>query len=62
MKKYNEISISAYTPPPNGYRTVDGVTEYMGQDFRTEERYREYRECGFDEIIYAGETKYQGDT
>lgn len=61
MKKYNEISISAYTPPPNGYRTVDGVTEYMGQDFRTEERYREYRECGFDEIIYAGETKYQGE-
>ena len=61
MRKCKDISISAYTPPPNGYRTVDGVTEYMGQDFRTMERYREYRDCGFDEIIFAGETKYNGE-
>lgn len=61
MKKYKDISISAFTPPPNGYRTIDGVTEYMGQDFRTRERYLEYRNCGFDEIIFAGETKYCGE-
>lgn len=60
-KSEKQISISAFTPPPNGYRTVDGITEYMGEDFRTEERYREYRECGFDEIIFAGEDKYNGE-
>lgn len=61
MKKYNEFMISAWTPPPNGYLTVGGKTTWLGQDFRTEERYREYRECGFDTIVFAGETKYQGE-
>ena len=65
MAKKNILSVSAYTPPPNGYRTLRGSgkdeTEWLGQSFQTEERYREYRECGFDELLIAGEDKYLGE-
>ncbi|MBQ8291559.1 MAG: hypothetical protein IJX88_03510 [Clostridia bacterium] len=59
------MSVSAYTPPPNGYRTFFETgkkeTEWLGQSFQTEERYREYRECGFDELLIAGEDRYTGE-
>ena len=55
------IQISAYTPPPNGTVTVDGVTAHTYESFQTIERYREYRDCGFTEILFAGEDKYTGE-
>ena len=61
----NEISISAWTPPTNGWvRAYNGkeITEKIFyEDFRTEKRYQEYRDCGFDEMLFAGETKYVGE-
>lgn len=61
----NEISISAWTPPINGWiRAYNGkeITEKIFiEDFRTEKRYKEYRDCGFDEMLFAGETEYLGE-
>ena len=55
------MPISAYTPPPNGSITIDGVTKKAYKSFQTEERYREYRECGFTEIAFSGEDSYNGE-
>lgn len=60
MKK-EVIQISAYTPPPNGKVTVDGVVVREYKSFHTPERYKEYRDCGFTEILFAGEDKYTGE-
>ena len=51
------IQIAAYTPPPNGTVTVDGAVVHTYESFQTIERYREYRDCGFTEILFAGEDK-----
>ena len=56
-----EISISAYTPPPNGTVVIDGKVAHKYESFQTPERYREYRDCGFTEILFAGEDKYTGE-
>ena len=55
------IQIAAYTPPPNGTVTVDGAVVHTYESFQTIERYREYRDCGFTEILFAGEDKYTGE-
>lgn len=60
MSKHN-MHIMAYTPPTNGQLDIGGIHYEMGQDFRTLERYQEYRECGFDILMQAGETKYTGE-
>lgn len=52
--------ISVFTPPPDGVLTIDGQKNFL-QDFRVAERCREYRDCGFTEIIFSGETKYCGE-
>lgn len=59
MKK-QIFPISAFIPPPDSTLTVDGKTIERA-DFRTSERYREYRDCGFNEIMFSGETKYCGE-
>lgn len=58
--KNDVLQISAYTPPPNGKTRIDGVTKKAYNSFITYERYREYRDCGFTEILFAGEDKYTG--
>lgn len=55
------MQISAYTPPPNGTVTVDGAMAHKYESFQTPARYREYRDCGFTEILFAGEDKYTGE-
>lgn len=64
MSKKDNL-ISAFTPPPNGWVRArkDGkvYAEKFYGDFRTLERYQEYKDCGFDEIMFAGETKYMGE-
>ena len=58
MKK--QFQTMAFTPPPNKYIKIgDQITE--GEDFRTLERYVEYKNCGFDIILFAGEDKYFGE-
>lgn len=59
--KQQSMHIMAYTPPTNGKLNISGIKYYMGEDFRTLERYKEYRDCGFDIIMQAGETKYTGE-
>ncbi len=56
-----KMPIVGFTPPPNGHLEIDHVCSEVGQDFRTVERYTEYKECGFSEILFAGEDKYQGE-
>lgn len=54
--------ISAFTPPPNGFiKDRNGKIHAQFPDFRTKERYTEFKNCGFDEMIFAGETKYEGE-
>lgn len=56
-----EMPIVGFTAPPNGQLEIDHVFSNVGQDFRTVERYAEYRECGFSEILFSGEDKYKGE-
>lgn len=61
MNGKNIVPVCGYTPPPNGYICIDGVLLKKYGSFQTKERYTEYRECGFDEILFAGEDKYTGE-
>ncbi|MBR3863514.1 MAG: hypothetical protein IKJ19_00135 [Clostridia bacterium] len=61
----SKIIISAFTPPPNGLINArkDGkvyASKFI-EDFQTIERYQEYKDCGFDEMLFAGEDKYIGE-
>ena len=47
----DKMHIVGFTAPPNGTLEIDHVFSSVGQDFRTVERYTEYRECGFTEKI-----------
>lgn len=60
MKKVLEFECSAFIPPPNGRMMKGGVIEW-GRDFRTLERYTEYKNCGFTDILFAGEDRYEGE-
>ena len=57
----NKMPIVGFTAPPNGTLEIDHVKSYIGQDFRTKERYAEYKECGFSQILFSGEDKYLGE-
>ena len=50
-----------YTPPNDG-KWIDegGVVRYSGQDFRTVERYKEYKDCGFDILLMQTAGKFDG--
>ena len=61
MKEKFVYPVSAYIPPPNGNLCIDGVSRKAFESFQTLERYKEYRDCGFNEIIFAGEDKYVGE-
>ncbi len=43
-----------YSGPSDGTYNIDNVEYDIGQDFRTLERYKEYKECGFN--IYLAQT------
>ena len=60
MEKVRELELSAFIPPPNGRMVKNGVVEW-GPDFRTYDRYVEYKNCGFTDIMLAGEDKYEGE-
>ena len=60
MRKTRELSVSSFIPPPNGRRIHNGLLIW-DKDFRTLERYQEYKDCGFTEILFAGEDRYLGE-
>ena len=57
-KRFN---MYAYVGPTNGkYTLANGTPMYAGQDFRTKERYQEYKDCGFDTLLLLGNDAYLG--
>lgn len=60
MKKAREFEVSSFIPPPNGIRIHNGLLMW-DKDFRTLERYQEYKDCGFTDILFAGEDAYMGE-
>lgn len=63
-----KISLYAYAPPGNGVYTIDGKS-YQATDengmpvtFQTVEKYREYKDCGFDTIMFQADDPYRGET
>ncbi len=65
-KKYFEenagrtFPIYGYSPPPQGEWYIDD-TVYTTEDFRTVERYKEYKECGFNILFMQRTAAYNGE-
>ncbi|MBR3864645.1 MAG: hypothetical protein IKJ19_06015 [Clostridia bacterium] len=55
-----KFPIYAYSPPPQGYYWIDDVI-YPTDDFRTVERYKEYKECGFNLLFMQRTAAYNGE-
>lgn len=52
--------IYGYSPPPEGKWQIDD-TIFPTEDFRTVEKYREYKECGFNVLFLQFTAPYYGD-
>lgn len=61
MKKQDEYLFYCYNCPTSGYYTINGYKYFCGEDFRTEKRYREYLDCGFNMVQVRGENSYCGE-
>ena len=48
-----------YSPPPQGKWWIDD-TEFLTEDFRTVEKYREYKDCGFNILFMQGTASFDG--
>lgn len=55
-----EFPIYGYSPPPQGEWWIDDKTFYT-EDFRTVEKYREYKDCGFNVLFLQGTATYEGE-
>lgn len=55
-----EFPIYGYSPPPQGEWWIDNQT-FFTDDFRTVEKYREYKDCGFNVLFLQGTATYHGD-
>ena len=60
MRKQDECLFYCYNCPTSGYFTINGYKYHYGEDFRTEKRYREYLECGFNMVQARGENSFSG--
>ena len=57
----NQFLFYCYMPPNDGTWTADdGTPMYAGEDFRTTERYQEYKDCGFDLLMMQHSGKFDG--
>ena len=56
-----EILFYCYNGPTSGYYTINGYKYFYGEDFRTEKRYKEYLDCGFNMVQVRGENSYKGE-
>ena len=52
--------IYGYSPPPNGQWQLDD-TIFTTEDFRTVEKYKEYKDCGFNVLFLQHTAPYNGD-
>ena len=55
-----EFPIYGYSPPPNGQWQIDDTVFYT-EDFRTVEKYAEYKDCGFTVLFLQHTALYKGD-
>ncbi|MBE5739861.1 MAG: hypothetical protein E7349_03275 [Clostridiales bacterium] len=55
-----EFPIYGYSPPPDGQWRIDD-TIYTTEDFRTVEKYKEYKDCGFNVLFLQHTAPYHGD-
>ena len=53
-----KFNFYSYSPPNDGHWYIDGKEYYVGQDFRTVERYKEYKDIGFNILFSAFSAKY----
>ena len=58
IMKETKIHKYGYSSPTDGTYEIDGKTFSVEQDFRTEEKYREYKEAGFDTLLLQGNDPY----
>ena len=65
MRKNDEsefiFPIYGYSPPPDGKIRLDGTEYDTGKDFRTVERYEEYKAAGFNILLTQGSAIYDGE-
>ena len=59
-EKGREFPIYGYSPPPNGQWQIDD-TVFTTEDFRTVEKYKEYKDCGFNVLFLQFTAPYRGD-
>jgi len=52
------INTFGYTPPTGGEYYEDGITISTGEDYRTPERYKEYKDCGMNILMLQSEDQY----
>ena len=55
-----KLNMFAYVGPTNGKYTLINGTQMEVGDFRTQERYQEYKDCGFDTLLLLGNDGYNG--
>ena len=58
--KEKNINIYAYRPPTDGRIKIQGVY-FQGEDYRTVERFEEYKECGFNTVLSQTPGNYAGE-
>ena len=56
-----QMPLFGYAPPGDGTYVENGVTYNVGEDFRTEERYREYADSGLNILMLDGDNSYSGE-
>ena len=55
-----EYPIYGYSPPPQGEWWLDDQV-FTTEDFRTVEKYKEYKDCGFNVLFMQGTASYKGE-
>ncbi len=60
VQSVEEMHTFAYASPTDGKYTENGVSKDTGEDYRTVERYREYKEAGMDTLLLQANDPYRG--
>lgn len=56
-----QFPLYGYSGPHSGNWNLDGVNYFTGEDFRNVKRFKEYKDAGFNRIMLAYDTKYEGE-